>query len=76
MNELVKDYPIVVRGPVRDMADLLRIARVKARQILNVEKVRVKPIIHLHGNDYIVVVEPEGVQNCSKGSTVGTRKKD
>jgi len=75
MTEIVKDYSIVIRGPRRDMSDVLRIARVKGREILKVKRVRVKPIIYPHGNDYVVIVEPEGVQNYSKLSTIGERKK-
>jgi len=75
LTEIIKDYPIVIRGPRKDMSDVLRIARVKGKNILKVERVRVKPIIYPHGNDYVVMVEPEGVQNYSKLSTIGERKK-
>ena len=71
----VKDIPVVIRGPRKDLSDVLRIARVKGREILKVKKVRVKPIIYPYGNDYLVMVEPERVQNYSKVSTIGDGKK-
>lgn len=70
---MTKDYPVVVRGPLYDLGDLLNIARVEGKKILK-QRVRVKPLIFPLGNDYIVMVEPDG-SGCSKVSAVGDREK-
>jgi len=62
---------LTIKGPVGDMADLLRIARVEGRKVLKVKKVKVKPLIIQYGNgSYIVVVEPDG-SGCSRDLDVG-----
>ena len=65
---------LIIHGPLEDLSDLLRIARVEGKKVLKVEKVRVKPVVYPYGNDsYLVVVEPDG-SGCSKESVVGPRK--
>jgi len=54
-----KDYPLVVRGPLEDLSDLLRIARVQGKIFLQVKRVKVKPVVFPYGNDYVVLVEPD-----------------
>jgi len=69
-----KDYPIVIRGPLEDLSDLLRIARVQGKIMLKTKKVKIKPLVYPYGNDYLVMVEPEG-SGCSKESAVGVGNK-
>lgn len=69
-----KDYPIVVRGPLEDLSDVLRIARVQGKIILRTKKVKVKPIVFPYGNDYLVVVEPNG-SGSSKAQAVGAQRR-
>jgi len=65
-----KNAPVVIRGPLDDLSDVLRIARVEGKKIFKVDKIKVKPIIYPFGNDYLVVVEPDGL-GCSKAPAVG-----
>ena len=68
-----RDYPIVVRGPVEDLSDLLRIARHQGKIVLKTEKVKIKPVVFPYGNDYLVLVEPDGL-GCSNALAVGGGK--
>ena len=70
-----KDYAVVIRGPLKDLGDVLKLARVQGRIALKTRKVRVKPFIYPYGNDYLVIVEPDG-SGCSKLSAVGEREKE
>ena len=63
---------LIIKGPLRDLSDLLQISRVEARKVLGVHNVRVKPLVYPYGVDsYVVVVEPDG-SGCSKASSVGS----
>lgn len=65
---------LVIKGPLRDLGDVLAIARVEGKKVLGANRVRVKPYLALCGdNDYVVVVEPEEA-GCSKVSVVETGK--
>jgi len=65
---------LVIKGPLDDLSDVLRVARVEARKALKVKKVNVKPLVYPYGNDsYLVVVEPHG-SGCSGESGVGGEK--
>lgn len=69
------EKPLIIKGPVADLADLVRITRVEGRKVLRVKKVIIKPFVVPYGNDsYMVVVEPDG-SGCSKASDVGGRRK-
>lgn len=64
---------LIIKGPLNDLRDLLKIAIVEGRKVLNVKDVRVNPAVYLHGNEcYLVLVEPNG---CYGASDVGSRKK-
>lgn len=66
---------IIIHGPLVDLSDVLRIARVEGKKILKVKKVNVKPVVYPYGNtSYLVVVEPDG-SGCSKASNVGSESK-
>lgn len=66
---------LLIKGPLQDLGDVLHIARARGKKALNVERVKVKPIIYPYGNDdYVVLVEPDG-SSCSKASNVGSGKK-
>lgn len=70
-----KDYPLVIRGPLKDLGDVLKLARVNGRIALKTRKVKVKPFVYPYGNDYLVIVEPDG-SGCSELSAVGERAKE
>ena len=68
------EKPLIIKGPLEDLGDILHIARCRGKKALNVKHVKVKPIIYPYGNDdYVVLVEPDG-SDCSKASNVGSRK--
>jgi hypothetical protein len=70
------EKPLIIKGPLADLSDLLRIARVEGRKVLKVDKVIVKPYVVAYGNNgYMVVVEPDG-SGCSKHFDVGGKKKE
>lgn len=70
-----KTKGIVINGPLVDLSDVLRIARVEGKKMLKVKKVNVKPLVYPYGNaSYLVVVEPDG-SGCSKASSVGSERK-
>ena len=48
---------ILIAGPVDDLEDVLKIAQMKGRKLLNVDKVRVKPEVTELNGDYIVCVK-------------------
>jgi len=67
------DKALLIKGPLHNLSDVLRIARTEGKKLLKVDKVNVKPILHLYTEDsYLVVVSPE--EGCSKDSGVGKRK--
>jgi len=64
---------LIIKGPLRDLRDVLKIAIVEGRKVLKVKDVNVKPIIYPYGNaSYLVLVEPNG---CDGASVVGGGKK-
>jgi len=67
---------LIIKGALKDLSDVLRIARAEGRKILNVQKIRVNPVVlPFNGSDYIVVVSPEHNGGaCSKSADVGRRK--
>ena len=66
---------LIIKGPLNDLRDLLRISIVEGRKVLDVQAVRVKPLVFPYGSDsYVVVVEPDGL-GCSKASDVGGGRK-
>ena len=70
----MSEKSLIIRGPLEDLSDVLRIARVEGKKVLRVEKVIVKPLVIPYGNEsYVVVVEPDG-SGCSKESDVGLGK--
>jgi hypothetical protein len=66
-----KEKVLLIKGPLEDLSDLLRIARVEGRKVLRAEKVKVKPLVLQYENGYVVFVEPDG-SGCSKASVVGS----
>jgi len=67
---------LIIKGELPDLSDVLRIARAEGRKVLNVQKIRVSPVVlPYNGKDYIVVVSPEhDGHGCSKSPDVGRRK--
>ncbi len=61
---------MVIRGPLRDLGDVLAIARVEGKKALRVKRVRVLPSVVNEGSSYLVVVE----DGCSEVSDVGDGK--
>lgn len=56
----VQSKAIILKGPFKDLSDVLRIARHQGKKILKCNKVRVDPHISYNGpNDLIVLVKPE-----------------
>lgn len=66
------EKPLIIKGPVHDLRDVLKIAIVEGRKVLKVKDVNVKPIIYPYGKaSYLVLVEPNG---CDGASVVGSGK--
>lgn len=63
----------LMKGHIKDLSDVLRIARTEGRKVLNCEKVNVKPVVYPFQDGYLVVVSPEH-DGCSKASDVGSRE--
>lgn len=60
---------LIVKGPVKDLSDLLRIARKEAKVALNTNRVVIKPVVYPYGEgDYLVIAMVDG---CRKSSDVG-----
>lgn len=64
---------LIIKGPLDDLSDVLHIARIQAKIVLKVKRVKIKPVVYPYGNDYLVVVEPDGY-GCSRESVVGSGK--
>ena len=45
------EKPLLIKGPLTDLSDLLRIARVEGRKVLKVDKVIVKPVVIAYGEN-------------------------
>jgi len=70
----MSEKPLIIKGPLADLSDVLRIARVQGKIVLKVKKVKVQPVVYPYGNEsYLVVVEPDG-SGCSEESVVGNGK--
>jgi len=69
---------LIIKGELPDLSDVLRIARAEGRKVLNVQKIRVAPVVYpYNGKDYLVVVSPEHDGGaCRKPSDVGSRNKE
>ena len=65
------ETPVKIKGPVRDLEDLLKIARIKGKRLLGVERVNVKPEMYSDGDEYILIVEAD---KCCKVSSLGNGK--
>ena len=66
------ETPIKIKGPVNDLEDLLKIARIKGKRILHVDRVNVKPEMYRDGDEYILVVEAD---KCCKAPRLGCSEK-
>lgn len=67
------EKPLIIKGPLHDLRDVLKIAIVEGRKVLKVKDINVKPIIYPYGNEsYLVLVEPNG---CDGASDVGSKEK-
>lgn len=62
----------IKRGKIKDLGDLLQIARTEGKKALRVDKVHVSPTVHSHGEDYVVVVSA----SCSNTPVVGRRNSE
>ena len=60
---------IIKRGRIKDLGDLLQIARVEGKKALKTDKVRVNPQVFAFEEDYLVVVSP---WSSSDASDVGS----
>jgi hypothetical protein len=60
----IKDRALILRGPFKDLSDVLRIARHQGKRIFNVKKIRVDPhILYTSQEELIVKVRPEEENN-------------
>lgn len=66
---------LLIHGPLKDLGDLLSIARAEGSKVLGCEKVSVSPQVFYTGTDFVVIVSPKelGVQNSQVAC--GTSKK-
>lgn len=70
----INGVALIIMGPLSDLSDVLRIARVEGKKVLNVHRVIVKPLIFQYKNDsYLVIVEPDN-NGCSKVRDVADRE--
>jgi len=57
----VTEKALIIKGPIGDLRELLKIAVVEGKKVLKVQQVKVKPVVFPYGNgNYLVVVEPNG----------------
>ncbi len=65
MATTLKQRLLTIRGPIRDLGDLVAISRAEGCKALGCRKVTVSPQIVCRGNDFLVTVSPKGkdVQN-------------
>lgn len=62
---------LLIKGPLKNLGDVLYIARKEGKALLRTKKVNVKPIVYLYDSDsYLVVVAPMG---SSKSPGVGEK---
>jgi len=50
---------LIIKGPLDDLEDLLRIARDVGKKALRCARVKVDPQVHYRGHDFIVIVNEE-----------------
>jgi len=56
---------VIIKGEMKDLSDVLRIARSQGKKIFNCKKVKVNPKVFYNedGNEIIVKVSPERESN-------------
>ena len=64
---------LFIHGPLKELDDVLRIARSEGKRYLRTERVIVKPYVKPFREGYLVVVEPDG-SRCSGASDGGRDK--
>ncbi|MGD0071868.1 MAG: hypothetical protein ABSB71_09955 [Candidatus Bathyarchaeia archaeon] len=50
---------LLIHGPLKDLGDLLSIARAEGSKVLGCEKVNVSPQVFCTGTDFVVIVSPK-----------------
>jgi len=61
---------LLIKGPLPDLRDILRIAIVEGRKVLKASDVKVKPVVYVYGNCYVVVVGCDGASDVGSGKTI------
>jgi hypothetical protein len=62
---MINKKSLIIHGPLKDLGDLLNIARAEGSKVLSCEKITVSPQIFCMGNDFVVIVSPKE-PGCSK----------
>lgn len=61
---------MLIKGPLPDLRDILRVAIVEGRKVLKTSNVKVKPVVYVYGNCYMVVVGCDGASDVGSGKTI------
>jgi len=60
---------LIIKGSFDDLRDLLKVAIVEGRKVLKTSNVKVKPVVYVYGNCYLVVVGCDGASDVGSGNT-------
>jgi hypothetical protein len=66
---------LLIHGPLKDLGDLLSIARAEGCKVLGCEKVSVSPQVFYTGTDFVVIVSPKEMIVQNSQIECGTGKK-
>jgi len=66
---------LIIHGPLKDLGDLLSIARAEGSKVLGCEKVAVSPQVFCIGTDFVVIVSPKEMIVKNSQVTCRTSKK-
>jgi len=73
---MTKQKSLIIHPPVKDLGDLLQIARSEGCKVLGCEKVNVSPeISYLRNGDFVVLVSPKEMIVQNSEVACGTSKK-
>ena len=67
----VTEKSLLIKGPLTDLRDVLRIAVAEGRKVLKTQWVNVHPVVYVRGNDYLVVVGCDGASDVGSGKPNG-----
>lgn len=62
---------MLIRGPLNDLRDVLRIAITEGRKVLKSPRVNVHPVVYACGSNYLVVVGCDGASDVGSGKPNG-----